>query len=118
MSKPSSRRRKHSSGASVRQLTFDFRSAATPEQSAESAPEQPSPPTPRISPEAWRDPSCAPKHLSITEASYLIQVPVATLYKWHAAGKLKGVAARIGKQLRIDRDALLHLWSNGTQAPD
>lgn len=54
-----------------------------------------------------------PQVLNIQEASWLTQIPVKTFYKWNSEGKLKGVARRIGKQLRFDRDALLRIWVNG-----
>ncbi len=46
----------------------------------------------------------------------LTRVPVKTLYKWNADGKLRGIATRVGKQLRFDRDALLRMWLHGKKA--
>jgi hypothetical protein len=56
-----------------------------------------------------------PQLLNIHEASWLTQVPVKTLYKWHSDGVLEGVAKTIGKQLRFDRDALLSMWKDETK---
>ena len=64
---------------------------------------------------ALADWSLFPKLLNIREASWLTQVPVKTLYKWNSEGKLKCIARTIGKQLRFDREALLHLWVNDTK---
>lgn len=61
----------------------------------------------------WR---LAPQLLNIQEASMLTRVPVKTLYKWNADGKLRGIATRVGKQLRFDRDALLRMWLHGKKA--
>lgn len=59
--------------------------------------------------------SLAPKLLNISEASFLTAIPVKTLYRWNACGMLKGVATRIGKRLRFDRDALLRLFTHENQ---
>jgi excisionase family DNA binding protein len=55
-----------------------------------------------------------PRLLTIQEAAWLTQVPVKTLYKWNAQGKLKKVATTLGKQLRFDREALLQMWTHET----
>lgn len=70
------------------------------------------PPAGRLTPDVWVDPCRAPKLLSIREASYLMQVPIKTLYRWNSEGRLHGIATRVGKQLRIDRDGLLRLWTH------
>ena len=64
---------------------------------------------------ALADWSLFPKLLNIQEASWLTQVPVKTLYKWNSEGMLKGIARTIGRQLRFDREALLHMWVDETK---
>ena len=64
---------------------------------------------------ALSDWSLFPKLLNISEASWLTQIPIKTLYKWSSEGKLRAVAKTIGKQLRFDRDALLRMWVNETK---
>lgn len=54
--------------------------------------------------------SVYPRLLTIQEVSFLLRVPVSTLYKWNASGEFEGVSKRIGKQLRFDRDALMRMW--------
>ncbi len=61
---------------------------------------------------ALTDWSLFPRLLTIQEASWLTSTPTSTLYKWHAEGKLQKVAKTIGKQLRFDREALLHMWTH------
>ncbi len=63
---------------------------------------------------ALTDWSLFPRLLTIHEASWLTQVPVKTLYKWNAQGKLIKVTTTLGKQLRFDREALLRMWTHET----
>ena len=94
----------------ARQFTFDFTRA----KPAGTCARRNTPTRARIEDElgVLADWSKAPQLLNISEASILTQVPIKTLYKWHAEGKLAGVVRKLGKQLRFDRDALSRLWFN------
>lgn len=57
-----------------------------------------------------------PRLMTIQEASWATGIPVKTLYKLNAEGKLRNVAKKIGKQIRFDRDGLLALWTSSKKA--
>jgi excisionase family DNA binding protein len=66
---------------------------------------------------AFADPAWAEKFppiLSVDQAAELAGVPVPTVYCWSSAGKLRGVARRVGKHLRIFRDRFIkRLFNEG-----
>lgn len=58
----------------------------------------------------FADPEVAksyPVILNITQASKLLQLPIATLYDWHSRGLLKGCCRKLGKHLRFPRNRLI-----------
>ena len=62
------------------------------------------------------DPAWAAKYpplLNIDQAAELLQVPKATIYSWSSQGLLGGCKTRAGKHLRLLRDRLLQLLSEG-----
>jgi excisionase family DNA binding protein len=64
---------------------------------------------------AFADPHWAaafPPVLSVPQAAQLASVPTGTIYSWSSAGRLKGVARRVGKHLRIFRDRFVQRLFN------
>lgn len=109
------RRAKRGPAHAKGQLTLDFEQKHESEYPHVEAP----PPNPRsllvLAAEQLANWALAPQVLNIVEASFLTRIPVKTLYKWNAAGKLKGITSKIGKELRFDRDALLRLWKHDSR---
>ena len=55
-----------------------------------------------------------PPVLTVAQAAELAQVPKGTIYTWSSQGLLRGCAQRVGKHLRIVRDAFVRkLFSDG-----
>lgn len=94
------------------QLTLDFEQVSETESLNVATPEDSPIRSNDLGPEHLANWSLAPQLLSIQAASYLTQIPVKTLYKWNAAGKLKGITSKVGKELRFDRDGLLRLFQH------
>lgn len=51
--------------------------------------------------------------LTVEQAARLLQVSTHTIYGWSSQGLLAGAKARVGKHLRIGRDALVELAFQG-----
>lgn len=66
---------------------------------------------------AFSDPVWAEKFpplLSVDQAAELASVPKATIYSWSSSKRLKGVATKVGKHLRIFRDRFIkRLFNEG-----
>ena len=56
--------------------------------------------------------STYPPILSVDQAASLAQVPKATVYAWSSQGLLEGCSRRLGKHLRIVRDAFVRKLFN------
>jgi len=54
-----------------------------------------------------------PPLLNVDQAAELLQVPKATIYSWSSQGLLDACKTRAGKHLRLLRDRLLQLLSEG-----
>jgi len=66
--------------------------------------------------QAFADPNWSqrfPPILTVNQAAELVTVPKATIYDWSSRGLLDDCAFRVGKHLRIWRDAFLILISEG-----
>lgn len=48
-----------------------------------------------------------PPILTVDQAASLLQVPKDTIYEWSSRGRLTNCARKVGKHLRIVRDALI-----------
>ena len=54
-----------------------------------------------------------PPILTPQQAAEMLQIPLSTIYDWSSRGRLASCARRAGKHLRISRDGLLQLLSDG-----
>ena len=54
-----------------------------------------------------------PPLLTVDQVADLFQVPKQTVYAWSSQGRLDGCARRAGRHLRVNRDRLIQLYSEG-----